>query len=681
MANENSTFKKPSVDLKLLNKGRKQEPPVTSGSDSGKTLPPDSSELPPIPYKEPEWSGICDPAVNYSFEVLKNGVIIETVGQLHRKAFWLFGRLPNCDINMAHPTISRYHAILQYRCAPENQEVESDEEPEETRDHVTIESGWYLYDLNSTHGTFLNKQRLKSKTYVRVRVGYMIKLGSSSRTYILQGPTEDEDEPSAMTITEMKEMRQKQEELRQEMVEIERQENERIQKLKEAEGINWGMAEDADEETDLAHNPYAASNNEELFLDDPKKTLRGYFEREGLELDYKLDEPSAGTYVCKVELPVDDDLGRAVIAEATHKGKKKEVVVQCALEACRILDRYGLLRQATHEPRRRFKRTSDSDEDDDFLDRTGDVERRRQRKQTKSAAEVHTYEDLIRQESKILERLEEIEAKIQQRQTIERGIRLPENDDDVDEFLTTLSEPYDKFEVRRLRLEKERLTKDHVTLQKLIKIAKPLDLPSLSQNPTLDAKQQLKKKMMPLFGKRNKLNKAFGIKKSDVKVGGSTSTQGDAEEEEEEEDDCEKVGEKEDPPNKEKKVVPSTEETVKRSQGPVCSTEHLEKTSQTQALPKYATDNKNKIIDSKTDHYSVAGKASEKRRSEGDCEEEPSSSNKKKRNRFRVREKNRDNVDFDDSEELQNEEKNVEWVPPENQTGDGMTSLNEKFGY
>lgn len=55
---------------------------------------------------------------------------------------------------------------------------------------------------------------------------------------------------------------------------------------------------------------------------------------------------------------------------------------------------------------------------------------------------------------------------------------------------------------------------------------------------------------------------------------------------------------------------------------------------------------------------------------------------KKRRNRMRIRgERGRENVDFDDSGELVDNEKYSTWVPPENQSGDGSTTLNDKYGY
>lgn len=76
-----------------------------------KEEPPSQSLNNPIPYKEPNWSGIADNESNYTLEVLKSGKIIENI-DLSNRPFWIFGRFGNCDMIMAHPTISRYCANL-----------------------------------------------------------------------------------------------------------------------------------------------------------------------------------------------------------------------------------------------------------------------------------------------------------------------------------------------------------------------------------------------------------------------------------------------------------------------------------------------------------------------------------------------------------------------------------------
>lgn len=311
---DTSNFKLPSLDskVKFIPKRTKNEAETSLPDDSLDTPPeaPKSHKPPtkcppsiPCPYTEPTWSAAPDPENEYSIEMLKNGQIVETVSGLEQRPFWLIGKLPDNQIVMAHPTISRFHAVLQYRPKVDTMEAGSQTTVHQT-DKANVDSasppassgipsGWYLYDLSSTHGSFVNKQKIPAKTYVRIRVGYLMTFGGSTRRLILQGPDADAEPESEFSITEMKEQKR----LRAEaLVEAAKQEAMR----KEAEGVSWGMTEDADAETDLSINPYASTNNEELYLQDPKKTLRGYFEREGYDLDYKVEELAVASFVCKL---------------------------------------------------------------------------------------------------------------------------------------------------------------------------------------------------------------------------------------------------------------------------------------------------------------------------------------------------------------------------------------------
>lgn len=173
-----------------------REEKAEKSSTSTSQSKPSAKLRPKCPYAEPKWSQIPSDEHKYDFEILKNGLIVETVRNLQSKSYWTMGKLPENDIVMAHPTISRFHAVLQYRPEIKSTGDDSDSDNDDENDATAqksakpskpmIEKGWYLYDLSSTHGCFVNKMKIPPKTYVRLRVGYMLKFGSSTRSYILQ---------------------------------------------------------------------------------------------------------------------------------------------------------------------------------------------------------------------------------------------------------------------------------------------------------------------------------------------------------------------------------------------------------------------------------------------------------------------------------------------------------------
>ncbi|XP_043945736.1 kanadaptin [Protopterus annectens] len=337
-----------------------------------------------------------------------------------------------------------------------------------------------------------------------------------------KGPGNDQEEESEPTMTEPKQLRQKhKKELEKRMLGEDSDEDDDYQEEKRRErrsttsktadtGCSWGMVEDAEEEEECEENPFAVDYQQEreaLYIKDPKKALQGFFEREGEELEYEYEDQGHSTWLCRVRLPVDDTSGRQLVAEATHSGKKKEALIECALEACRILDAKGLLRQEAVSRKRKAKNWEEEDfydsDDDAFLDRTGSVEKKRLNRMKKAGKideKPETYESLLTKLSAVEKELTEIEDKLL---SAKKGSS-QSSEDPLDAFMTEIRSGgvLDSVARKKLHLQSFELKKEEQRLKKLIKIVRPTSLPILkSQNGSSPAAETKPKKyVLPMFG-------------------------------------------------------------------------------------------------------------------------------------------------------------------------------------
>ncbi|KAJ1652095.1 hypothetical protein IWQ61_007491 [Dispira simplex] len=379
------------------------------------------TSIPRLPYQAPEDS--VPPTTAYKLEVLKGGALLEPISLGNHEPFLVFGRLPICDIALEHPSVSRYHAILQFR---------GDQLPQ-------------IYDLGSAHGTFLNKRRLPSRTYATVAPGDQLAFGQSTRLYVLQGPT------PLPTVS-----------------------------------VSQNLPHPALQTDESVAKPSAAITNDYCGPGAMKRLCR-FLEDTGYSLDIIVEETLDSrdrTYTAQVHLP--DELVAGVDLDLVPgvAPSKKEAKHQAAAHAWEGMRRLGLIKDdklATTE-RDRIKRLfeGDSDSEDSYFDRTGQYAHKMKKRDQNAPEEaaVDTFETLLAKQAVLHQDITQVKQQLEKnRDNVERKDKHEQGEEDEDDSLDTYLKHIQQLETKRneskLKNRLDSLTREDTQLSRLIDIARP----------------------------------------------------------------------------------------------------------------------------------------------------------------------------------------------------------------
>ncbi|KAI9292893.1 hypothetical protein K502DRAFT_343588 [Neoconidiobolus thromboides FSU 785] len=520
----------------------------------------------------PEWSG--KPSIKLYLEVIKGGVQLENF-LLKNKEIIVVGRLPNCDLQLEHQSISRYHALFQF-----NEKGEC-----------------YIYDLGSTHGTFVNKVKIEQKKYALLKEEDQIKFGESTRIFIFK--TEINTKVRAYQDQQ-----------------------------KETE-VTWGFAEDAVEEEDINDLINDDTNEQDAYYyKDPKKALKNYLENQGVAVEYEISEEGEKNekeYTAKVLLPIPEleSLNSDIMYGIGHSNKKREAERLAALNACEKLDKMKLLRSnglsISDLKKQRLKRLlkeNEAEEFDDFYDRTGYVEKSKLRKNQRKEKEdkIETFDSLNFKRKQLIENINNlkmniiiIQNKIDEDMEIVNECK--QNDNELDGYMTQM-----KISENR-KLKKENDKKLNLLTIELKKVLKLIEIvaPDSKFDEEVDDDDTLKQKI-----RQNNSN--IIDKEKEVKI------------KENKEADKNKIEEKE---------VRSEEIKEISSEGKVINNEKEAPNND---------DNNNEGI-------------------------------KKIESKVETNNEKDDDDDDDEGYNFNIQDDNNNWVPPQGQSGDGRSHLNDKYGY
>ncbi|KNE69295.1 hypothetical protein AMAG_13675 [Allomyces macrogynus ATCC 38327] len=402
---DDSGFKKPSAR------------PSSSGA-----VPADA---PPLPYNPPTWSSI--PTEPWKFEVLKNGVIVQEIAYPETKPFLTVGRLPTCDVDLEHPSISRYHAVLQ----------------------SSNQNELFLFDL-STHGTTLNKKLVPSRQHVRVRSGDMIPIRRKLATQHRPQPTREAEDEEPLAVS-------------------------------------WGFGEDAvetpldgavleDDEGTIAP-PANAS-----YLKDPRKTLTEWLDARGLNLAFDHAEQGSGRdreYMARLEVSLESE-GAAGMVVGTGNGPRKRDAERAAIiQVLAKLDRMGYLggSRANLQQQRMRELMGDVDDgdDDEFFDRTGGMSKKGRGEPAQTKKTVETYESLLDKKTALTDDRAKLDDEIAALERSASGTG-DDDEDELDQFMHQLDQDQQRDKIRALQKQRDELDRELARVDQLLVVAAPTQL-------------------------------------------------------------------------------------------------------------------------------------------------------------------------------------------------------------
>lgn len=444
----------------------------------------------------------------FYIEIIKNGLVI--LRKPIRKSRIIFGRLKDADIQMEHPSVSRNHACLLWN-------------PNDGED-----GSFFLIDLNSVHGTFINKEEIEpSKPYKITPGNDLIKIGGSTRMFYLNSSRQPENH--LVKEEEEEEIRKRKEE------EANKSGSDDDDEKEEDPGCTWGMNDDVDE--DDINNDYLTplgqvlsllqtgigsekTPNEDSFCNDPQKVLRTWFDQEGYDFEFKVNCVH-NKFKCILDVPID---GQSVNFEGdTHIKvekikycllnyrlilfnifdlylQRKDAIQDVCLKACRILDKADLLYAWQKRREARKKRENESDSDGDMIDETDQYKQKKAKRDALREGikyKIENYDTLNERWKELSIQIASFKAKLAQMNVQSKKIAVKivkplkeseanekeeSEDDPLESFMADIKKsesnatktPLEfKIEISKLKSQITSLEMEQRKVERMLEIAKP----------------------------------------------------------------------------------------------------------------------------------------------------------------------------------------------------------------